>query len=109
MSLAEATPSSSTRHASTSALSVNRSTSASALVSVPVLIEAPAGLGAEIPGGHQRSHLGMDVEALAVALGQVLGDVHHGVEPEHVGQEEGTGRSARRLGEEPVELLDVQP
>src|SRR5581483_5422155 len=98
MSLSAATPSSSTRQLSTSALSVKRSTSACASisgapsaapsrVSAAVLIEPLPGLLAEVAGGDQRLHLLVNEEPIAVGLVQVLGDVEHGVQPEQVGEE----------------------
>ena len=66
MSFIAATPSSSTMQLSTSALSVKRSTSASAKdAGSAVLIEARSRLGAEIALGHQRLHPLVDVKALA--------------------------------------------
>ena len=46
-----------------------------------------AGLGAELAVGDEALHPLGDVEAIAVGLVQVLGDVQHGVEAEQVDQE----------------------
>src|SRR5438874_11760767 len=102
MSFIDATPSSSTRQLSTSAFSVKRSTSASVETSVSVLIEALAGLGPEIAGGDELLHPLVDVEALAVAVLEVLGDVQHGVEAEQVGEQERPHRRGLRVGHELV-------
>src|SRR5262245_27628437 len=87
ISRSEATPSSSTRQLSTSALSVNRSTMSWVSVSAAVLIEALPGLGAQVAGRDQLLHPPVHEEALAVGLLQMLGDVQHRVEPEQVGEE----------------------
>src|SRR6187549_856577 len=62
------------------------------------VLEEPlaAALGAELAFGDELLKALVDVEALAVGLAQVLGDVQHGVEPEQVGEEEGPHR--RDLG-----------
>src|SRR5579859_8108570 len=80
----DATPSSSTRQLSTSALSVKRSTSAPASMSAVVLIEPSASFGTEVAGRDQLLHPCMDVEALTVGRRQVRRDVQHRVEPEQV-------------------------
>src|SRR5437763_3085185 len=95
MSLAEASSSSRTRQDSTSALSVKRSTSVSVASLAAVLIEPLPGLLTEVPGVHELLHPLGDVEAVAVALVQVLGNVQHGVQAEQVAQAEGP--HARRL------------
>src|SRR5947209_13428908 len=107
MSLIEAIPSSSTRQLSTSAFSVKRSISASVSSSVPVLIEALSGLGPEVPIGDEPLHALVDVEAIAVGLLEVLGDVQDGVEAEQVGEEEWSHRRRLRLGHYLVDLFDV--
>src|SRR3954447_24322169 len=88
MSLMPATPSSSTRQASTSAFNPKRSTSVPVADSVAVLIEALSGLLAEVARLDQLLHLRRHVEAVAQRLAQVLGHVQHCVEPEQVAQEE---------------------
>src|SRR5215217_7339445 len=109
MSLAEAMPSSRTRHDSTSVLSPSRSTSVLVAVSaVSVLIEALSGLGAEIAALDEFLHLRHDVEAVAERLVQVLGDVQDRVEAEHVGQEERAHRDRARTLDHLVDLLDVE-
>ena len=58
-------------------------------VRLAVLVEAvAAGLGAELAVGDELLHPLVDVEAVAVGLVQVLGDVQHGVEAEQVDEEE---------------------
>src|SRR5215216_979059 len=105
MSRMVATPSSSTRHDSTNALSEKRSTSRSVEASAAVLIEPLSGLRAQVAGVHALLHAAMDVEALAVGLLEVLGDVQHRVEAEHVGEEERAHGHGLGLGEHLVELL----
>ena len=62
-----------------------------------VLEEAlAAALGAELAFADQLPQALVDVEALAVGLAEVLGDVEDGVEAEQVGEEEGAHR--RHLG-----------
>ncbi len=77
--------------------------------SAPVLIETLSGLGAEIAGCHEIPHPLMDIEAIAVALVEVLGHVQDRVETEEVGQEERPHRRGLGLGDQPVDLLDVDP
>src|SRR3954466_10122750 len=110
MSLAEATPSSSTRQDSTRVFRPIRSTSVSVTSagSVPVLIEPLPGLLAELSGLDELLHLRRHVEALAIALLEVLGDVQHRVEPEQVGQEERAHRDGARVLDHLVDLLDVE-
>src|SRR3979409_1733568 len=96
MSFIDATPSSSTRQLSTRAFSVKRSTSAAVSMSAPVLIEALSGLGREVAFRGQFLHLLVHEEPIAIGVTQVLGHVHHRVEAEQVGEEEGSHR--RRLG-----------
>src|SRR5205085_6012799 len=100
----DAIPSSSTRQLSTSALSVNRSTRSVAVVSAAVVIEAFSGLGAELAAGHELLEPAVDMEALAIAVPQVLGHVHDGVEPEQVGEKERPHRRRARLCDQPVEF-----
>src|SRR5207302_5426242 len=89
-SLVPAIPSSTTRQASTSALSWERSTRVSVACDVvlAVLIEPLPGLLTVVPGLDQLLHGGRDVEPVAEAVPQVLGHVEHRVEPEPVRQEE---------------------
>ena len=47
-----------------------------------VLVEALAGLRAELARGDERAHARVDVEAVAVGVAQVLGDMQDGVKPE---------------------------
>src|SRR5205807_2194069 len=96
----DAIPSSSTRQLSTSALSVKRSTSAWVSISAPVLIETLSGLRAKVAFGDQLLHAAVDVEAIAVGLAQVLGNVQNRVEAEQVGEEEGTHRGGLRLADD---------
>src|SRR5215210_8567554 len=72
MSLAEETPSSSTRQDSTRVLSPMRSTMVSRPDALAVLIETLPGLLAEVPRLHQLLHLPHHVEAVAVRVTQVL-------------------------------------
>src|SRR3982750_2624191 len=108
MSLAEATPSSSTRHDSTRVFRPIRSTIVPAALALAVLIEAPPRLLAEVARLDQLLHLARHEEAVAVGLAQVLGDVQDRVEPEQVGQEERPHRHRARLLDELVDLLDLQ-
>src|SRR4051794_12179973 len=111
MSRTPAMPSSSTRQASTSALSWKRSairSSICALVS-GVLIEALSGLGAEVAGLELLLHAAVHVEAVAVGLAHVAGDLHDGVQARHVGDPERPHRHLGLLADELVELLDVDP
>ncbi len=66
-------------------------------------------LGAELALGDELLHALVDVEALAVGLLEVLGDVQDRVEAEHVGEEERAHR--RRLGgrDALVDRLDREP
>src|SRR5581483_10178568 len=114
----EETPSSSTRQLSTSALSVNRSTTSSRSSaapgvartgSAPVLIEPLPGLHAEVSRGDQLAHPRVDIEAVAVGLLEVLRDVQDGVEAQDVAEDEGPNRGGRRVADDPVELLEVGP
>src|SRR5215210_6299447 len=110
MSLAEATPSSRTRQDSTRVLRPIRSTSVSVtFTSVPVLIEPLPGLLAEVPGLDELLHLRRHVEAVAIALLQVLGDVQHRVESKQVGEEERAHRRGARILDHLVDLLDIEP
>src|SRR5437763_5721479 len=106
MSLMPATPSSSTRQASTSAFSPKRSTSVPVADSVALLIEALSCLLAEFARLDQLLHLRRHVEAVAVRLAQVDGHVQDGVEPEQVGQEERAHRRRLRVGHDLVDLLN---
>src|SRR5690242_322272 len=82
-----AMPSSSTRQASTKALSPYRSTirssSPDAAVSA-VLIEPLPGLRAKVAAVHELLHAAMHVEAVAVGVVHVLRDLEGRVEPGHV-------------------------
>src|SRR5690349_5324298 len=109
MSFIDATPSSSSRQPSMKALSAKRSSSSAARGSAAVLIEPPAGLDAELSGVDQLTHPAMDVEAVAVALVQVLGHVHDRVDPEQICDEERPEPSGLGIGDQRVELLDVDP
>ena len=64
-----------------------------ASISASVRVVALAGLLAELAGLDQLLHLRVDVEAVAVAVVQVLGDVQDRVEPEQVARGR-TGPSA---------------
>src|SRR5690349_1176122 len=97
-----ATPSSSTRHASTNAFSVKRSAS---FGSTSVLIEALPGLGAEVALGDELLHALVDVEAVAVGAVHVARDLHDRVEPAHVGDLEDAHRHLRLLLHERVDRL----
>src|SRR5918992_1694070 len=108
MSLAEATPSSRTRQASTRVLRPIRWTRAS-VVALAVLIEAPPGLLAEVSRLHQLLHPIHHVEALAVRLAQVLGHVERGVEAGPVGEEERAHRDRAGVLEDLVDLQRVEP
>src|SRR3981081_2128835 len=109
MSFIDATPSSSTRQLSTSAFSVKRSSSPARSISAPVRLEALSGLGPEIARRRQLPHALMDVEAVPVALPEVLGEARHGVESEQVGQEERAHRGNLRVRDDLVDLLDRAP
>src|SRR4051794_39794353 len=111
MSRTPAMPSSSTRQASTSALSWKRSAIRSSICSVVsgVLIEALPGLGAELAGLQLGLHALVDVEPVAVRLAHVARDLHDGVQARHVGDPERAHRHLGLLGDELVELLDVDP
>src|SRR5436305_4367151 len=106
MSLMPATPSSSTRQASTSAFRPKRSTSVPVADSVAVLIEALSGLLAEVARPDQLLHLRRHVEALAHRLAQVDCHVQNRVEAEQVGEEERPHRRRLRVGDDLVDLLD---
>ena len=72
-----------------------------------VLVEAlAAGLGAELALVDELLHPAVDVEAVAVGLVQVLGDVEDGVEAEEVGEHERAHRRVLLLGDLGVDLLD---
>ena len=74
-----------------------------------VLVEAVAArLRAELALLHQTPHALVDVEALAVARVQVLGDVEHRVEPQHVAEDERPHRSRVRGRDPLVDLADRQ-
>src|SRR5262245_9890816 len=110
MSLAEATPSSSTRQDSTRVLRPIRSTSeAVTWLLAAVLIEPLPGLLPEVAGLDQLLHPRRDVEALrAVRVAQVLGYVEDGVEPQQVREEERAHRDRPRVLDDLVDLLDVE-
>src|SRR5258705_3638994 len=110
MSLIWATPSSTRRQASTNDLSWKRSTTVSSTASpdcwsAAVLIETLSGLLAEVLLLDEFLHAGVDVEALAVRVDHVAGDVERRVEAGHVGEEEGTHRERLRLLDLLVDLL----
>src|SRR4051794_15704217 len=102
-----AMPSSRTRHASTSALSVKRSAmrSSSRLPGSVVLIEPFAALGTELTARDALLHATVDVEAVAVGVAHVARHGDHGVEPRHVGHPEGAHRHLGLLADELVDLL----
>src|SRR5689334_14192983 len=106
MSLIAATPSSTRRHASTSDLSWNRSTTVSRTsVSAAVLIETLSGLLPVVAVVDQVLHPRMDAEAVAVRVDHVLCDVDRGVQARHVSQEERPQRERLRLLDLLVDLL----
>src|SRR4051794_39837225 len=111
MSRTPAMPSSSTRQASTSALSWKRSAIRSSICAAVsgVLIEPLPGLRAELAALELLLHAAMHVEAVAVGLAHVARDLHDRVQAGHVGHPEGPHRHLRLLGDELVELLDVDP
>src|SRR4051794_10906271 len=90
-----AAPSSTTLTASTNAFNWKRSTTViesvavAASISASVFVVAVTGLLAELSGLDEVLHLRVHVEAIAIALLQVLGDVQHGVQAEEVGEVEG--------------------
>src|SRR4051812_4420537 len=102
-----ATPSSTTRHASTIALSVKRSAirSSSRLPGSIVLIEPPAALGPEVAALDALLHALVDVETVAVGVAHVAGNRHDGVEAGHVGHAERAHRHLDLFPDELVELL----
>src|SRR4051794_21829228 len=107
MSRTPATPSSSTRQASTNAFSWKRSTiRSSTAVCSGVLIEALPALGAERALLDQLLHAAVHVEAVAVGVAQVVRDLDRRVEAAHVGHPERPHRHLRALAHELVELLD---
>src|SRR4051794_25439190 len=112
MSRTPAMPSSSTRQDSTNALSWKRSASASstagaASVVSGVLIEALSALLAEIARLDELLHAAMDVEAVAVGVLHVLGDLERRVEPAHVREVERSHGDELGLRERLVDVLDV--
>src|SRR5690349_542093 len=109
MSFIDATPSSSSRQLSMNALSVKRSSSSAARGSAVVLIEPLAGLGSQFAGVDQRTHPAVDVEAVAVAFLEVLGHVHDRVDSKQIGNEERSEPAGLRIGDQGIELLDVDP
>ena len=64
-----------------------------------------AALGAELAVGDETLQALVDVEALAVGLVEVLGDVQHRVEPEQVGEEERPHRRGLGGGDRLVDRL----
>src|SRR4051812_7428511 len=111
MSLMPAMPSSRTRQDSTSAFRPKRSTSVSVAcdpVLVAVLIETLSRLLPEVPGLDQLLHRRRHEEAVAVALGQVLGHVEEGVQAERVGEEDRPRRRGLRLLHDFVDVFDVE-
>src|SRR5690348_8314048 len=109
MSFIDATPSSSSRQPSMNALSAKRSSSSAARGSVTVLIEPPAGLDAEPAGVDELTHPAVHVEAVAIALIEVLGHVHDRVDSKQIGDEKRTEPARLWICDERVELLDVDP
>src|SRR4051794_15939237 len=112
MSRTPAMPSSSTRQDSTKALSWKRSASASSTAGAEcvsgVLIEAPSALLAELALLHELLHAAMDVEAVAVGVAHVAGDLQRRVQARHVGEVEGAHRHELGVRERLVDLLDVR-
>src|ERR1700749_309816 len=88
MSFIDATPSSSSRQPSMNAFSAKRSSSSAVRGSAAVLIEPPPGLDAEVARVDQLTHSAVDIEAVPVALVEVLGHVHDRVDPQQIGDEE---------------------
>src|SRR3954452_5246562 len=109
MSRIVATPSSRTRHDSTNALRLNRSTRAAVSMSAAVVIEPLPGLGPEVALAHQLLHPLVVVEAVAVGLLEVLGHLEHRVQAQLVGEEERAHRQRLGLGERLVDLLVAGP
>src|SRR3954468_10447107 len=107
MSRTPATPSSSTRQASTNAFSWKRSASrSSTAVRSGVLIEALPALGAEGALVDELLHALVDVEAVAVGVVQVARHLQRGVQAAHVGHPERAHRHLRPLAQELVDVLD---
>src|SRR5688572_774431 len=97
-----AMPSSSTRQASTMALSMKRSAIASSIWVSAVLIEALPGLGAEVARLELLLHALVHVEAVAVGVDHVARDLHDRVQAAHVGHAERPHRHLRALADELV-------
>ena len=96
---------SSARSSSTSSVDVGLGVARE--VRLAVLVEAlAAGLGAELALGDELLHALVDVEAVAVGLGEVLGDVQDGVEAEQVDEENGPIGATLRRADALVDLLD---
>src|SRR5262249_22055922 len=107
MSRTPATPSSSTRHASTNAFSVKRSAIAgSTCTPSGVVIEALPALGAEVALLDQLLHRAMEVEAIAVGVVQVARDLDRRVQAGHVGDAERAHRHLRLLLHDAVDVLE---
>src|SRR3954468_21032742 len=107
MSRTPAMPSSSTRHASTIALSWKRSATLGSICWSAVLIEALPGLRAELAGLDLLLHPAVDVHAVAVGVAHVAGHLDHRVETAHVGHAERAHGHVGLLLDELVERLDV--
>src|ERR1700759_2378447 len=106
MSRTPATPSSSTRHASTNAFSVKRSAMAGSTFPSGVVIEALPALGAEVALRDQLLHRLMHVEAVAVGVVEVARDLNRRVQAGHVGDAERAHRHLRLLLHDAVDLLE---
>src|SRR5689334_7223059 len=109
MSRTPATPSSSTRHASTIALSWKRSATLGSICWSAVLIEALPGLRAELPGLDHLLHPAVDVHAIAVGLAHVARHLDDRVQAAHVGHAERSHGHVGLLLDELVERLHVDP
>src|SRR4051812_6288168 len=110
MSRTPATPSSSTMQASAKAFWPTRSASCgSTTASAPVCIEPLPALAPEVAAVDELLHQAVDMEAVAVGVPQVPGDLQRRVEPGHVRQPERPHRRQPRLGDGGVDRLDVGP
>src|SRR4051794_27272667 len=109
MSRTPAMPSSSTRQASTIALSEKRSATLGSICWSAVLIEALPGLGTQLARFELLLHPAMHVHAVAVGLAHVARHLDHRVQARHVGHAERPHRHVGLLLDELVELFDVDP